>query len=135
MQSALSLLSRVEGCINTYLYWEEEVRILEQMETEGSVTQSNEKSIAKLRSEASSNRHTAKVELEQIGSKLSDELASFDKRKEDELKQILCEYAESKLEVAETFQSKWLAVEMVLRSSFPFTGVILNREICMFAAH
>ena len=116
VQSALALLSRVEGCINTYLYWEEEVKVLEQMKMEGLVTHTNEKSIAKLWGEASSNSRTAKVELEEMGKKLSHELHSFDKRKEFELKQIFMEYAETQFDMFEAIQSKWSAVKMTLNS-------------------
>jgi len=110
------LLTRVESSINTYLYWEEEIRVFEELKMEGLVTQTNGKSITQLWAEASSNSRTAKNELEDMCRDLSEELVSFDMRKEHEMKQIFIEYAESRYDVFETMQSKWFGVKLMLKS-------------------
>lgn len=51
--------------------------------------------------QASSNCRTAKDELERMCRHLSDELKEFDYRKEQELKQVFIEYAESRFDVFE----------------------------------
>ena len=56
------------------------------------------------------------VLLHSTGKKLSHELVCFDKRKELELKQIFIEYAETRFDVFESFQSKWLSVRETLNS-------------------
>ncbi|XP_066926800.1 putative leucine-rich repeat-containing protein DDB_G0290503 isoform X2 [Clytia hemisphaerica] len=114
VQSADELLCRVENCVNTFLYWEEEIRVFEEMKTEGLVTSSNGKDITHLWAEASSNCRTAKDELERMCRHLSEELKEFDYRKEQELKQVFIEYAESRFDVFEKMQSKWFGVKLML---------------------
>ena len=54
--------------------------------------------------QASSNCRTAKDELERMCRHLSEELKEFDYRKEQELKQVFIEYAESRFDV---FEKVW----------------------------
>lgn len=116
VKSADELLYRVECSVNTFLYWEEEIRVFEEMKSEGLVTSTNGKDITQLWTEASSNCRTAKEELEYMCRQLSEELSEFDIRKEQELKQIFIEYAESRCDVFEKMQSKWFGVKLMLNT-------------------
>ncbi|XP_057293460.1 sorting nexin-30-like isoform X4 [Hydractinia symbiolongicarpus] len=116
VKSADELLYRVECSVNTFLYWEEEIRVFEEMKSEGLVTSTNGKDITQLWAEASSNCRTAKDELEYMCRQLSEELSEFDIRKEQELKQIFIEYAESRCDVFEKMQSKWFGVKLMLNT-------------------
>jgi len=115
IKSADELLFRIECAINTFLYWEEEVKVFEEMKTEGFMTTSNGTDITHKWAEASSNCRTAKEELERMCRDLSDELSVFDIRKEQELKQIFLEYAQSRCDTFEKLQSKWFGVKLMMQ--------------------
>ncbi|XP_065666619.1 uncharacterized protein LOC101234408 isoform X9 [Hydra vulgaris] len=113
VRSADELLMRVEHSVNTFLYWEEEMRVLEEINEEGT---NNQKELKRTQSwaEASSNCHTAHEELERICRNLSTELSEFDLRKEQELKEVFIEYADSRVDVFQKLQSKWFGIRLVL---------------------
>ncbi|XP_047136508.1 sorting nexin-30 isoform X2 [Hydra vulgaris] len=118
VRSADELLIRVEHSINTLLYWEEEMRVLEEINesTNNEEGTNNQKELKRTQSwaEASSNCHTAHEELERICRNLSTELSEFDLRKEQELKEVFIEYADSRVDVFQKLQSKWFGIRLVL---------------------
>ena len=85
-----------------------------QIKDEGLVSVNNEQSISNYRIEVSCNRQNAQKELKKLGDTLSDELINFDIQKERELKQLLSEYAESKIDILQSHQTKWLAIKVLL---------------------
>jgi hypothetical protein len=128
VQSAQALLSRVQETINEFLYWDEEVKVFEMAGVEcpldselqrtdsiSSVSSSNSStstadlrkagqtaSVGTLRwAEANASYANAKDRLDMMCKGLADELLQFDLRKELELKQVLLEFADIKLEICD----------------------------------
>ncbi|CAB3977578.1 NADH dehydrogenase [ubiquinone] iron-sulfur 7, mitochondrial, partial [Paramuricea clavata] len=94
--SCQELLGRVESSVNTFLYWEEEVRVCEEMKK--NMNKESSTDLTTRWAEANSNLHAAKAHLEMMYENLSNELYHFDYQKELELREIFIEYTTLKFE-------------------------------------
>merc|ERR1712142_708578 len=84
---------------NTFLYWEEEIKVIEGMKNEGLVTGVNKNGLTHKWAEATSKSRQAKEQLERMCRELSDELSEFDFRKEQEIKHIFIEFSENSMKM------------------------------------
>lgn len=117
VKSAEGLLQRVQAAVETFLFWDEEVRAYEQREkpsSEDSTDNSSEQT--QKWAVANSNCADAKTSLEFLCKDLSSELAHFDWRKEVELREILTEYSALRSEHFEKVQSKWFGVKLMVEA-------------------
>ncbi|XP_028393564.1 sorting nexin-7-like isoform X2 [Dendronephthya gigantea] len=105
--SCQKLLGRVESSVNSFLYWEEEVRVCEDMKK--NMSKESNTDLTTRWAEANSNYLAAKAHLEMMYKNLSDELYHFDYQKELELREIFIEYTTLKFEHYEKVKSKWEA--------------------------
>lgn len=117
VKSAEGLLQRVQAAVETFLFWDEEVRAYEQREKPSSEDSTDNSSDQTQKwAVANSNCADAKTSLEFLCKDLSSELAHFDWRKEVELREILTEYSALRSEHFEKVQSKWFGVKLMVEA-------------------
>ncbi|KAL9968418.1 hypothetical protein ACROYT_G026794 [Oculina patagonica] len=118
VKSAGGLLQRVRTAVETFLFWDEEVKAHEQVKNPSleDNTDNNSCSETQKWAEANSNSADAKASLEFLCKDLSSELAHFDWRKEVELREILTEYSALRSEHFEKVQSKWFGVKLMVEA-------------------
>ncbi|XP_020616424.1 uncharacterized protein LOC110054378 [Orbicella faveolata] len=117
VKSAGGLLQRVQAAVETFLFWDEEVRAYEQREKPSSEDSADNSSDQTQKwAVANSNCADAKTSLEFLCKDLSSELAHFDWRKEVELREILTEYSALRSEHFEKVQSKWFGVKLMVEA-------------------
>ncbi|EDO49348.1 predicted protein [Nematostella vectensis] len=113
VKGAQDLLERVEVAVDTFLFWDAEVRACEDRQE--SPTGSGE-TLTQRWAKANSNSAQAKETLERTCQDLAFELSHFDLRKEMELREVLIEYSSLRSEHYEKVQSKWFGVKFMVEA-------------------
>ncbi|XP_065919973.1 uncharacterized protein [Dysidea avara] len=125
LRAAVGLLDRVEQAVDRFLFWDEEVRICEEVVQDGDndgedsgLSETSEPPAANQRwTEVTAHCQEAKDYLEMMCRDLTNELADFDHQKEQELRAVFLEYASLFSGKFQRFQSKWFSLNMILDTS------------------
>eukprot|EP00794_Sanderia_malayensis_P003477 gene3477-3975_t len=120
IKEALQLLKRVEVKTTNFLYWKEEMKLYEEESSGKNKTGHGSKATCtKKWAEASANVLQAKSSLENICKSVSEELTTFDFMKEQDLKQILIDFADGQFQTYEKVESgQQIIVSLALSISY-----------------